>query len=154
MGYTHYWTFKGQRGQTSQNEKKYQTAILKCAKVVRSYSETFGGLSGFSAHCAPKQYGGLNFNGSERVGQCETFVLREHMSQNEAFNFCKTRQYPYDTVVTACLIILKHCLGDAIEVGSDGDDSEWADGLTLARQVLGLKSLKIPVSIRVKGKVA
>jgi hypothetical protein len=76
------------------------------------------------------------------------------MSQNEAFNFCKTFQSPYDTVVVACLIIMKHYLGDAIEVASDGDASEWADGLTLAQKVTGLKTLRIPVSIRVKGKVA
>jgi len=146
MGYTHYWTFKGQRGQTSQNEKKYQTAIVKCAKLIRDYSETHGGLSGYTAHS--KTYGGLNVNGSERVGSCEPMSFREHMSQNEAFNFCKTRQYPYDTVVVACLLILKHYLGDAIDIASDGDASDWADGLTLARSLVGLKKVRIPDSIR------
>jgi hypothetical protein len=79
--------------------------------------------------------------------------MREHLSENRP-DFCKTAQYPYDTVVVACLIILKHYLGDSMEVKSDGDASEWADGLTLAQQVLGLKTLRIPVSIRVIPRAA
>lgn len=153
MGHTHYWSFTSNRGKTSQMEKVYQSAIKKCAKVVRYYSETFGGLSGYTAHDKKMQYSGLNVNGSSRVGQCEDFIMREHLTQNEA-SFCKTNQYPYDTVVTACLIILKHYLKDSIQVDSDGDASEWADGLILAQRVLGLKTLKIPDSIRVRGQVA
>ena len=121
--------------------------------VSQSYSKTFGGLSGYTAHDVSKRYGGLNVNGSSRVGQCETFAMREHMSENEA-DFCKTARYPYDTVVTACLIIMKHYLGDSFQVNSDGYASDWADGLILAKQVLGLKTIRIPVSIDEKEKVA
>ena len=149
MGYTHYWSMKkAPKGQATQYEKAYQKAILECAKVIRYYSETFGGLSGFSAHCEPRLYGGLKVNGSNRVGSCEDFVLREHLSQNDDFNFCKTNSYPYDTVVTACLIILKHRLGPVFDVSSDGRRDEWNDGLILARKVLGLKRLDIPDSIQ------
>jgi hypothetical protein len=154
MGHTHYWSFTSNRGKTSQMEKKYQIAIRKCAKVVRYYSETFGGLSGYTAHDKTFQYGGLKVNGSARVGQCEDFIMREHLSENETFSFCKTRQYPYDTVVTACLIILKHYLGDSIEVKSDGFVSEWADGLILAQKILGLKTLRIPLTIKERARVA
>lgn len=147
MGYTHYFSFKGApRGQASQVEAKYIKAIKECTKVIRHYSETFGGLSGFSAHS--DKYAGLKVNGSERVGACEDLVLREHYSQNESFNFVKTAMYPYDTVVTACLIILKHRLGDLIEVSSDGNADDWNDGLILARSVLGLKKLSLPKSLR------
>ena len=152
MGYTHYYSFISKRGEAAQTEKKYQRAVNDCAKVIRHYSETFGGLSGYSAHS--KTYGGINVNGSERVGQCETFILREHFSQNDSSNFCKTGRYQYDTVVTACLIILKHRLGDSVRIGSDGYAHEWADGLTLAQKVLGLKTLRLPDSLRVKEKVA
>ena len=149
MGYTHYWSYKkAPKGKTSQTEAAYQKAIVECAKVIRYYSETFGGLSGFSAHCEPKLYGGLKVNGSNRVGSCEDFVMREHFRDNEGFNFCKTRQYPYDTVVTACLIILKHRLGDLIDVSSDGRRDDWNDGLILARKVLGLKRIEIPETIQ------
>lgn len=105
MGYTHYYSFNNFHGTANHTEKQYQIAVKECAKVIRHYSDTYGCLSGYTAHDTAKQYGGINVNGSERVGQCETFILREHFSQNESFNFCNTRQYPYDTVVTACLII-------------------------------------------------
>lgn len=152
MGYTHYWTFVPKRGDATKNEKSYQNAIKKCSKVIRSYSKQFGGLSGYSAHS--DTYGGINVNGSERVGQCESFILREHLNQNEAFNFCKTGRYQYDTVVTACLIILKHYLKDAVSIGSDGYAHEWNDGLILARQLTGLKTLSIPSQIDIKEKVS
>jgi hypothetical protein len=152
MGYTHYWSFNGKRGQTAQNEKKYQNALKQCVKVVQYYSKTFGGLSGYTAHDVSKRYGGLNVNGSERVGSCETFAFREHMSQNEP-DACKTNRCQYDTVVTACLIIMKQYLGDSFQVGSDGFVSDWADGLILAEKVTRLK-LSIPVSIETKRKVA
>lgn len=155
MGYTHYYRVNAApKGKATQSEKAYQKAILECAKVIRYYSETFGGLSGFSAHCEPKLYGGLKVNGSERVGSCEDFIMREHLSQNESFNFCKTASYPYDTVVTACLIILKHRLGDLIDVSSDGRQDDWNDGLILARKVLGLKRISIPNSILPNAKMS
>ena len=149
MGYTHYWSVKkAPKGKAAQIEKAYQKAILECAKVIRYYSETFGGLSGYSAHCEPRLYGGLKVNGSNRVGSCEDFVMREHFSENAEFEFCKTGQYPYDTVVTACLIILKHRLGPMIDVSSDGRRDDWNDGLILARKVLGLKRIEIPETIQ------
>lgn len=147
MGYTHYWSFKkAPRGKTTQIEKRYQKAIKECNKIIRYYSETYGGLSGFSAHVEPGTYGGVKVNGSQNSGQCEDFVLREHFSQNESFNFCKTRQYPYDAVVVACLIVLKHRLGDLIDVSSDGDAEDWTDGVTLANAVLG--RFAVPKSIQ------
>jgi hypothetical protein len=150
MGYTHYWRFnvkRGAAGTASKNEKAYQNAIRKCAKVVRFFSTQFGGLAGYTAHDVSLRYGGLNVNGASYAGKCEDFIMREHLSQNEAFGFCKTRQYPYDTVVTACLLILKHYLKSQIEITSDDTVSDWVDGLELAQKVLGLKSLRIPDSI-------
>ena len=48
MGYTHYWSMKkAPKGQATQIEKKYQKAIFECSKIIRDYSKTFGGLSGF-----------------------------------------------------------------------------------------------------------
>lgn len=155
MGYTHYWRIdskRGAKGTAAKNEKAYQTAIIKCAKLIRDYSKEHGGLSGYTAHDKTGRYGGLNVNGSDRVGQCESFVMREHLSQNEAFSFCKTRQHPYDTVVAACLIIIQHYCPDSIQVSSDGDASDWADALTLARTVPGLKKAQLPVSIEDRQK--
>jgi hypothetical protein len=151
MGYTHYWEFKKvPRGEAVQIEKAYQKAIIECTKVIQYYSREFDGLSGFSAHAPLGLYRGLEVNGSERVGKCEPFSLPERYSLNKRPEFCKTNAYPYDTVVVACLIILKHRLGDLIEVNSDGHRDDWNDGLVLARKVLGLKRLAIPRSIHPK----
>lgn len=108
-------------------------------------------LSGFSAHTKPGEYGGIEFNG--RAGfMCETFSLREHFKLNfkdtdlsvngvpqgeyQGFNFCKTRQYPYDVVVTACLAVLKQRLGSAVNVSSDGEIDDFQAGVELARRIL------------------
>lgn len=147
MGYTHYYTFKtAPKGQSANVEKAYQKAIQECNKIAQAFRKENGGVSGYSAYTS--KYGGLKINGSESAGMCEDFTVREHFSQNESFNFCKTRQYQYDTVVVACLIVLSHRLGNLIEVSSDGSQLDWVDGLELARSVLGLKSLQIPKSIR------
>ena len=43
-------------------------------------------------------------------------------------------------VVTACLIVLKHHLGDLIEVSSDGKKSDWKEGLDLAKRIIKKKT--------------
>lgn len=148
MGYTHYWTFrKALKGQATKTEEAYQKAVRDCQKVILAYSKVNGGLSGYSAHTKVGQYGGINVNGSGQLSH-EPFILREHFSENEGFNFCKTAQKPYDTVVVACLIILKHRLKDLIHVSSDGNEECWKAGLKLAKNITGIKSLNIPESIK------
>lgn len=146
MGYTHYWTFKHTKGSAVRNETKYQQAIKQCNAIISYYSAKFGGLAGYSAH-TKGQYGGIDVNGSRENGH-ENFLLREHFSENEAFNFCKTAAKPYDVVVTACLIILANKLGTAISVSSDGNSQDWIAGLQLAQNVTRLKSLQLPAGIR------
>lgn len=158
MGYTHYWTFKKQLGQTSKTELRYQKAIKKCNLVIQSYNNDLkkidskhpDRLSGFSAHVKKGSYGGLFINGTEDLSH-EDFTIREHFSQNfgfqKGFNFCKTAQKPYDIAVVACLIILQHYLKDAIEVSSDGDATDWFPGLKIAIYYSKIKGLKVPENI-------
>ena len=160
MGYTHYWTFKEPlkiKGEASRVEAQHQLAVRQCHRIILAWNKHAKSidlkhpnrLSGFSAHTKLRQYGGLDFNGTGDLGH-ENFSLREHYKQNleESFNFCKTAHKPYDAVVVACLITLKYYLGDLIQVDSDGDKSDWVNGLELARSVLRIKKLQIPVSIR------
>jgi len=154
MGYTHYWTFKpAARGEASQVEAAYQTAVRDCQRIILAYQKENGGLSGYSAHTKLGQYGGIKLNGKGDDGH-EDFFLREHFSQNldqvyglggGGFNFCKTAQKPYDVVVVACLCVLAYRLGDNVKVSSDGSVSDWAEGLELARRVLKRK-IKMPFS--------
>lgn len=145
MGYTHYWEVKVPRGFAKETEATYQKAIKECERIVKAYSNSVGGLSGYSAHA--KNYSGIKFNGSERTGSCEDFMLREHIKQNKDGNFCKTRQYPYDVVVVACLIVMHHRLGTAFRVFSDGLQHDYAAGLFLAQGVLKNNRLRIPLTI-------
>jgi len=142
MGYTHYWSFNKLKGITAAElETKYLQALAECNRVARHWNTEIAvkgssldshRLSGFSAHT--DKYGGFEINGKGDNAH-ETFSLREHFSENEP-SFCKTARKPYDTVVTACLAVLKYRLGDAIDVTSDGTADDWADGVILARHVL------------------
>ena len=150
MGYTHYWTFpKSKKGTLAETEKAYQLAISQCRRVVKGYNAevtAIGGdtlrLSGDTVSSEVDQYKGINFNGTDDLSH-EDFYLNEHLKQNE-FNFCKTARKPYDIVVTACLSILKHYLGDRIEVSSDGDFSDWNLGTDLAKRILDIEGIENP----------
>jgi len=147
MGYTHYFTFNAaNKGEAKKAEKLYQLAVKDCAKIIKAYSLANGGLAGYTAHTKLGEYSGIEVNGSRENGH-EPFILREHFNENEGFNCCKTAQKPYDRVVVACLIALKNRLGDLVEVSSDGEVQDWAEGLALAERVLKRKSLAVPMSI-------
>lgn len=144
MGYTHYWKINQIHGQAKKNELKYKLAILECSKIVKAYYKEHGEISGYTAHCKLGEYGGLNVNGKGEDAH-EDFEMREHFSENKDFNFCKTARKPYDIVVTACLALLKHRLGDAFTVSSDGRANDWAYGVALARIVTKL-AIKNPIN--------
>lgn len=148
MGYTHYWDFyKAEKGKAKQIEAKFQKAVKACQTIIATYSKANGGLSGYSAHTNPGQYGGINVNGS-RENAHETFAILEHFSENINGGFCKTARKPYDIVVVACLCTLEHFLPNNFAAFSDGDSSDWLAGLELARRVLRNKRIQMPAKIR------
>ena len=53
----------------------------------------------------------------------------------EGFAFCKTGRKPYDVVVCAALLAIKHHQGDNVEICSDGNfDDEWQPAYRLYRR--------------------
>ncbi len=92
---------------------------------------------------------GLGYDG------CESFwfpVDAEYRELREAWGidpnafFCKTARQPYDVVVFATIIALKHHLGEGVVVGTDGfsdhdrdipDDSQLDAGYDLYRRATG-----------------
>jgi hypothetical protein len=147
MGYTHYFEFKVPKGvRAAHLEESYRNALIECARIARRYNEEcaakgleFARLSGYTAHTRPGAYGGLQLNGKGEYAH-EPFELREHFKQNiDGVSYCKTDGKPYDTVIAACLAVLKYRLGDAIDVRSDGNAGNWVDGVLLARRVLRRK---------------
>lgn len=151
MGYTHYFTFNRVKGiPADELEAAYKAALIECAHVARAYQATAVGLdrlSGYTAHTKPGAYGGLQLNGKGENAH-EPFELREHFGEqaDNGFGFCKTARKPYDIVVVACLAVLKYRLGNAIDVSSDGRESDWKAGVALAQSVLN-RRISNPLAI-------
>jgi len=136
MGYTHYWNFGA-----FINKADYERALRECRKVIRN---SLTPLANWSGEGNPLLRNGFNFNG---VGDdChENFRMGKEPIRNEWF--CKTARKPYDVIVVACLCILQDCLGEGIDVSSDGDPHEWETGKAFACAILGRK-LAIPLSVQ------
>lgn len=73
------------------------------------------------------------FNGLEPDSH-ETFALTRFGS---GFNFCKTQQKPYDVMVVAVLTAAHHHFGSTISISSDGEASDWSEGIAMCEKVLG-----------------
>lgn len=82
----------------------------------------------------------IRFNGKGNDGG-ETFLFPRVCRDNNlddngmCIAFCQTDQKPYDTYVTACLILAKLIFKDDINVSSEGSIADWHDGLGLAGKV-------------------
>lgn len=125
MGYTHYWTFANKV-----NKKDYKNTLKMIGDFVM-YSQTQGyrlgnGYGSFGS--SPELSGDINFNGLG-TESCENFLLFE--KYQAGFNFCKTNSKPYDAVVVGALLILKGCLGDDVEVNSDGSGDDFNEAFEL-----------------------
>ena len=149
MGYTHYWSFQFPLAHLmAEAEAAYIKACVDCGHIATAYYAEHGGLAGYTAHATPGKYGGVLLNGS-REDAHEPFTLREKFTDNEANGFCKTARKPYDTVVTACLLVLADALPGVFSIASDGLFEDWVPGLRLAEQMLGRKLHGgVPMSIK------
>ncbi len=71
------------------------------------------------------------FNGIGNNGH-ETTVLQR---DGKGFQFCKMARKPYDRAVTALLILADFHSPNTWLITSDGEPSDWQEGLELARTV-------------------
>lgn len=92
----------------------------------------------------------ISFNGVGPAGH-ETFKLTRDDVQ---FHFCKTAQKPYDVVCVAMLCLAHTWAPGVWRISSDGDPSEWAAGLALAKRIDkdALSPLDLPKAKPVKAK--
>lgn len=114
MGYTHYW--RGAREITP-------AFLVGVGQILDAFEASGEPLDRYDVSLEA-----IHFNGCE-PDCCEDFDFLGE-------TFCKTRREPYDVAVTAVLALAAH-LGLAT-VTSDGEASEWADGVELAREATGL----------------
>ena len=71
----------------------------------------------------------------------ETFVIRR---EDLTWDFCKTARKPYDSVVTAVLILARYTFPD-FHLSSDGAWKEWEDGQDLFSRVMFLEPAEATV---------
>ena len=124
MGYTHYWTIKQGIGQADWNK-----FLEGSRQIIGTATEAGFLLQDDSA-------GAAVFINGEGANAHESFVIT---SEDVGYNFCKTAQKPYDTVVTALLILLKRSLGENVIVTSDGSWHEWESGCLLYETVYNIQ---------------
>lgn len=125
MGYTHYWNFI---------EEPSREKFIEFAEGVKQLVATAqeAGIA-----IADEEYGDdkIVFNGVAENSHESFFVSADGVD----FNFCKTAQKPYDTAVTASLILAKKIFGNNFKVSSDGDWSDWESGQLLYESVYNIQ---------------
>ena len=131
MGYTHYWNFI---------EEPSREKFIEFAEGVKQWVAT---AQEAGIEIADEEYGDdkIVFNGVG-ANSHETFYVS---ADGVDFNFCKTAQKPYDTAVTASLILAKKIFGDNIKISSDGDWSDWESGQLLYESVYNIQPENILV---------
>jgi hypothetical protein len=120
MGHTNYWTRTPEL-----SAKAFAASVTDIKAIFKKLGVPLGGRDGTGKPIFRADL--MAFNGKAPEG-CETFAVErlvEPEGESMVFEFCKTNERPYDLCVQAALIILKHYLGNAITVASDGSDSDW-----------------------------
>jgi hypothetical protein len=125
MGYTHYFNFI---------EEPSREKFVEFAEGVKQLVAT---AQEAGIEIGDEEYGDdkIVFNGVG-ANSHETFYVS---ADGVDFNFCKTAQKPYDTAVTASLILAKKIFGDNIKVSSDGNWSDWESGQLLYESVYDIQ---------------
>ena len=136
MGYTHAWILKD----TTQDLKVPQ--IAQDIRSIVSASEMNIVNRWMQPHTEPEiTDSNICFNGVPGDGYEPFFYPPnpEWQTQTkEVFDFCKTQKLPYDVVVCAALLAIKHHLDDQVTVSSNGKftNPEWQAAYHLYRRSL------------------
>ena len=133
MGWTHNW----RRG-TELPAATFAGAVRDCQRILPCTGVPLAGFDGTDQPILQEDL--IIFNGEGRAG-CEPFEIHQTECDRHGravfWSFCKTEHQPYDLCVQVALVILKHHLGEAITVGSDGKDDDWADARRICQEELG-----------------
>ena len=128
MGYTHYYDVADPRGDLKVPEIAADVEAIIMASEIQIGN--YEGDPGTVPKLGPDE---IHFNGIapenyETFSYPPRFEHNREVGHSEGFNFCKTEYRPYDSVVCATLIAIKHHLGDYVTVNSDGkfdNADEW-----------------------------
>ena len=130
MGYTHYW----QGTKFSIHEKDMDDALQAISKLAADpdVQLILAGPRGEGDPIFTQEQ--VAFNGKFDDSH-EAFIIDN--GWRGEFGCTKTIRKPYDYIVVACLIILKHYLGASVRVSSDGTKEDWQEGLESVHRVCG-----------------
>jgi hypothetical protein len=121
MGYTNYWTRTPELAVAA-----FSAAVADLKTIMRKLNIRLGGCDGTGKPVFRADM--IEFNG-RKPRDYETFAVERVVTARDGepmiFEFCKTRQEPYDLAVQVALITLKQHLGATISVSSDGGDEDW-----------------------------
>ena len=133
MGHTNYW-----KRDFELPANALAAAVKDCKKIVERLNIPLGGRDGTGKPIFRADL--IAFNG-KAPGEYETFVIErmvsDHVDEPKVFEFCKTNQLPYDLAVQVALIVLKHHLGQAIVISSDGNEPDWDQARKACQKWLG-----------------
>ena len=129
MGYTHYWKFNQEP-----TPEKF-TEFVEGVRQITATADEAGIPIGEELY--KSDY--VRFNGVGD-GAHESFYIELPVGDERYDDgFCKTAQKPYDTAVTASLILAKKIFGEDIEIRSDGNWSDWQGGQLLYESVFNVQ---------------
>jgi len=114
MGHTHYW----ERNERVFGYDEFLEVAQACKKVCEATKASIS-MELDSAEPPIFTKDTIRFNGRGDEG-CETFMVKR--VDAEESDFCKTEKRPYDTCVTACLVILRDKL--KFTISSDAKDKK------------------------------
>jgi hypothetical protein len=149
MGYTHYWNYTTQVGDTK-NFKEVKRELLMMKKKLPEFSQTAGGyhhehpitLRNWEGKGLPEiNDTEIAFNGDGKKGlDHESFVF-EFKEESLRFGFCKTARKPYDMFVCLSLISLGNHL-EGFNYSSDGELEDWQPAIDFYKEMFGEPILK------------
>lgn len=144
MGYTHYYRRKIDGSNLPEAYARFREGaekiILECQATGITIADGFGERAGYWENTESRvAFNGLGENAHETFSWDAVCPSQPVYRLNDPmyFDFCKTAEKPYDAAVTACLLWLKECYGDAVEISSDGYWEEWRAGRDIFREVFG-----------------
>ena len=139
MGYTHYYTVYG-----ANPDFKIPEIAEDIRAIIGASEIEIGdawGTPGSEAELGPDR---IALNGIAP----DDYEALTYPPDSDGFEFCKTARRAYDPVVAASLMVIKHHLGDNVEIASDGnfdDVDEWGPAYQLYTRAL---NREVPVSFR------
>lgn len=133
MGWTHNWQRPSELPADA-----FAAAAGDCARIAEVLSCNLAGSDGTGEPVFGSDL--IEFNGPQ-PDCCEPFRFAVHeidrRGRELVCSFCKTQRMPYDLAVQCALIILKHHLGELIDVGSDGSEDDWRTAQAFVTEHLG-----------------